>query len=243
MLERRPVDYVDLHSHWIAGIDDGPKKAEAGLSMLRRLKMAGFSTVVATPHMRPGMFDNTRATLEEAYARMLPQLTSDCPTVHLSSEHWFDDVVFRRLIDGQAVPYPGGHAALIEFNPDSLPLRVGARMIDLRRSGLVPVIAHPERYRPVWDDDACLDPLLDSGAVLLLDVCALVGKYGRASEKAARKLLDEDAYEAACSDAHRPEDIDEVVRAIAKLEQIVGKEERDRLLSSGPRAILTGKIA
>ncbi len=237
------VDFIDLHSHWIAGIDDGAKTVEAGLAMLRGLKAAGFATVVATPHMRPGMFDNTRATLEEAYARMLPHLTDDCPTVHLSSEHWFDDVVFRRLVDGQALPYPGGRAALIEFNPDAIPLRIDARLIDMRRCGLIPVIAHPERYRPVWEDDTCLDPMLDSGAVLLLDLCSIVGKYGRAAEKAARKLLDEDAYEAACTDVHRPEDLAEVTRAIAKLEQIVGKEERERLLSAGPRAILAGTIA
>lgn len=233
---------MDLHSHWIAGIDDGAKTREAGLEMLRRLKTAGFSTVVATPHMRPGMFDNTRATLEEAFARMLPHLTQDCPEVHLSSEHWFDDVVFRRLVEGEAVPYPGGHAALIEFNPDSIPLRIGARLIDMRRAGLVPVIAHPERYRPVWEDDECLEPLLDSGAVLLLDVCSIVGKYGRAAQKAAMKLIEEDAYEAACTDVHRPEDVDDVLRALAKLEQIVGRDERERLLSAGPRAILGGKI-
>jgi protein-tyrosine phosphatase len=50
--------FVDLHSHWIASIDDGARSPEEGLELLRGLYEAGFSTVVATPHMRPGMFEN-----------------------------------------------------------------------------------------------------------------------------------------------------------------------------------------
>ena len=100
------------------------------------------------------------------------------------------------------------------------------------------MLAHPERYQPVWKDDACLEPLLDAGACLLLDVCALVGKYGRASQKAAEKLLDDEAYEAACSDAHRPEDTDIVEEAIAALTKRVGEPEAERLLGAGPRGIL-----
>jgi protein-tyrosine phosphatase len=80
---------------------------------------------------------------------------------------------------------------------------------------------------------------LDAGAHLLLDVCSLIGKYGRAAQKASEKLLEEEAYEAACSDAHKPEDVDWVVRAIARLESLVGTSEAHRLLTEGPRGILS----
>ena len=84
--------------------------------------------------------------------------------------------------------------------------------------------------------------MLDAGACLLLDICSLVGKYGSAPKRAAEKLLEEDAYEAACSDAHRPGDVDEVRKAIVRLDELVGKDERVRLLDLGPRAILSGNI-
>jgi protein-tyrosine phosphatase len=142
---------------------------------------------------------------------------------------------------GEALPYPGGKSVLVEFGPAAFPLRVQHRMFDLCRAGLVPVLAHPERYEPVWRDDACLDPLLDAGAMLLLDVCALVGKYGRAPQRAAEKLLEDDAYEAACSDAHRPSDVDGVARAIERLVILVGDAESKRLLADGPRTILSGR--
>ena len=75
-------------------------------------------------------------------------------------------------------------------------------------------------------------------AVHHLDVCALVGKYGRAAERAAEKLLEDEAYEAACSDAHRPEDAEVTAEAIEVLEERVGKAEAERLLRDGPRGIL-----
>jgi protein-tyrosine phosphatase len=119
-----------------------------------------------------------------------------------------------------------------------MPPNLGARFVDLKRKGLRVVLAHPERYQPVWQDDTCLDALLDAGAYLLLDTCAIVGKYGRKPQQAAEKLLEEEAYEAACSDAHRPEDVEIVARAIERLESLVGKGELSRLLAAAPRAII-----
>ncbi len=236
------MGYVDLHCHWVPGVDDGVKTPADGVALLRALRDAGFTTAVATPHMRPGMFDNTAAGLRAAFDAFVATLPADVPEVHLGSEHWLDDVVFRRLVEGEGLPYPGGRAVLVEFNPQAFPLRLPDRIYDLRRRKLVPVIAHPERYRPVWDDADVLEPLLDAGACLLLDVCSLVGKYGRAPQRAAEKLLEEDAYEAACTDAHRPEDVVEVTQSIARLAKLVGPEERDRLLDAGPRGILRGEV-
>lgn len=240
--------FVDLHCHWIAGIDDGARTVDASLAMLRGLKRAGFDTVMATPHMRPGMFDNDRAALEAAFERMRPHLAGDAelPAVHLASEHFFDEIVFQRLVKGEGLPYPDvaperrpkRRGVLVELPTQTFPPRIDRRFFDLGKAGLRPVLAHPERYQPVWKDDACLDALLDAGACLLLDVCALVGKYGRASQKAAEKLLEEEAYEAACSDAHRPEDADVVMNAIEVLTKRVGAAEAERLLGGGPRGIL-----
>lgn len=268
MLKHRLVvrGFVDLHCHWVAAIDDGAKTTAASRAMLRGLRDVGFDVVVATPHMRPGMFDNDRRALERAYeatraelvgsapdAHDAPDTRDTLPGLHLASEHWFDDVVFARLLGGEGLPYPWlrpedppnapastkhKRGVLIEFPPRAFPARVERRLFDLSRAGLRAVIAHPERYEPVWKDDACLDPLLDAGAVLLLDVCSLVGKYGRASQQAAEKLLDDEAYEAACSDAHRPEDVAAVAQAIDVLERRVGRDEAERLLRDAPRGIL-----
>jgi protein-tyrosine phosphatase len=171
---------------------------------------------------------------------MQPHLVAEgLPSVVLASEHFFDDVVFQRLVAGAGLPYPGKNV-LLEFPPHAFPARAAHRFFDLKKTGLGVVLAHPERYKPVWQDDECLNPLLDAGAHLLLDVCSLVGKYGKASQRAAEKLLEEDAYEAACSDAHKPADLAVVRDAMLRLESLAGKDEAHRLISSGPLGLRTG---
>jgi protein-tyrosine phosphatase len=243
MIERKTVrGFVDLHCHWIAAIDDGAPTRDEGLSMLRALRSAGFDYVMATPHMRPALFDNQKADLEAAFRAMDTASETGLPKVGLSSEHFFDDIVFQRMMKGEALPYPGGKAVLVEFPNDAFPARVADRLFDLRVRKLRPVLAHPERYRPVWKDRTVLDPLLDGGVVLLLDVAALAGKYGRAPERAALELLEDGYYIAACSDAHRAADVEGVALGIARLEKLVGREETDYLLRDGPLAILNGTL-
>lgn len=234
---------IDLHSHWIAGIDDGAKTPADGVALLRGLAGLGFERVIATPHMRPSMFDNTRADLEAAYAAMAPHLDAPgLPAVDLASEHYFDDVVFARLVAGEGLPYPGGHAVLVEFHNERFPFRAAERFFDLRMKRLRPVLAHPERYRQVWDDPRAVEPLVDGGAVLLLDVAALDGKYGRSPRKTAERLLEEGLYDAACSDAHRPADVEAVGRGIDRLVALLGPEEARFLLREGPASILDGTL-
>jgi len=236
--------YIDLHSHWVPDIDDGVRSADEGIALLAALRSAGFSTVIATPHMRPGMFDNDRNAITSAYASMaqLVASTGNMPEVALASEHFFDDIVFGRLMSGQGLPYPGGRAVLVEFSSDQLPARLNDRLFDLRRKGLRPVIAHPERYTPVWKRIELMEDLVERGNVLLMDVGALAGKYGRAPRKAAETMLEQGLYYAVCSDAHRPSDAEPVAEGIRKMRAIVGEEEAQFLLVDGPQRILDGKV-
>jgi protein-tyrosine phosphatase len=236
--------YVDLHCHWLPGIDDGVPTEAEGLELLRALRAAGFAQVVATPHMRPGMFDNDRDAIEASFGALAPRVAAagDLPAVGLAAEHFFDATVFERILAGRALPYPGGHALLVELAPDRPPLRLAERFFDLRRRRLRPVLAHPERYAFVAEDFRWLDPLLDGGTLLLLDVAALVGKYGRRAERTAQRLLEGGYYYAACSDSHRPADVEAVSKGIERLRQQVGDGEASFLLSEGPRNVLEGKV-
>jgi len=235
--------FLDLHCHWIAGIDDGATSEAEGIEILRGLHAVGFERVLATPHMRAGMFDNDKSALVAAYERMRATLgtESGLPDVDLSCEHYFDDTVYRRLISGEGLPYPGGRAVLLEFYGVDFPPAVADRLFDLRRRGLLPVIAHPERYRYLWRSTEPLERLVDSGVATLLDVGALVGKYGREPQRCAELLLENGLYHAACSDAHRPGDAEDVARGIDRVAELYGKDEVTFLFTEGPRQILAGK--
>jgi len=212
--------------------------------MLRALKQIGFGEVIATPHMRPGMFDNERVDLMSAFERMQPHLgpAPDLPSVGLSSEHYFDAMVFDRILADQALPYPGQHAILLEFYPLAFPAQIEQRLVDIRRHKLLPVIAHPERYESIWEQPELLERLVDLGVAALLDTAALDGKYGRRPKRCARDLLERGLYHAACSDAHRPADAALVAAGMAWIKKKYGEEEVDFLFREGPRAILAGQL-
>jgi len=212
--------------------------------MLSALRGAGFDTVMATPHMRPGMFDNTRADLSAAFERMTPVIESvgSLPAVHLASEHYFDDEVYKRLLAGEGLPYPGGRAVLVEFYGDDFPQVVIDRLLDLKLRGILPVIAHPERYRCLWRSPEILEGMVDAGLATLLDAAAVVGKYGREPQRCAEDLLERGLYHAACSDAHRAADVEAVLRGMRRIEALYGDEEVEFLFQSGPTELLSGKL-
>ncbi len=237
------MGFVDLHSHYVPGIDDGVRDVNEGVALLKELGQLGFERVIATPHMRPGLFDNQREDLERAFEALRPHFDQPgLPETALSSEHYFDDVVYQRLLEGRGLPYPGGKAVLLEFYEIDFPPMIDRCFSELRRRGLLPVIAHPERYRCLWGSTDALERLVDGGAAALLDTAALVGKYGRKPQEAAEAILELGLYHAACSDAHRPADAAQVERGMRRIEELYGPDELAFLFDEGPRALLGGEL-
>jgi protein-tyrosine phosphatase len=218
------------------------RSAEEGRQLLEALAALGFERVFATPHMRPGMFDYRREDLEAAFARALPAFgdLSKLPQLQLGCEHTFDSLVFDRILAGEGLPYPPGKAILIEFYTAELPPQLPQLLARIRRSGLTPVIAHPERVPALWDKPLALEELRDVGAATLLDTAALIGKYGKQAERTAKTLLAEGLYDAACSDAHRVADVALVAKGMKEIEKRYGTDELDALFRTGPTQILEG---
>jgi len=237
-------ELCDLHCHYVPGVDDGVRSLDEGRQLCLGLQSLGYATVVATPHIRAGMFDNDKAALSEAYAAFVAAVGSESgmPATGLAAEHFCDDMFFELLERGQALPYPGGHAALVEFPPERLPLRIAEQFFRMQVRGVRPVIAHPERYAPIWKSSEPLENLVDGGALALLDLMALSGKYGRRPLRAAEQLLEAGLYYAACSDSHKPDDVELVARSIERLVELVGEDGAQLLLAEHPRRILDGTV-
>ncbi|MCA9642841.1 MAG: protein tyrosine phosphatase [Polyangiaceae bacterium] len=237
------AQYVDLHSHWLVGIDDGARSIEESREILSGLQALGFGLVIATPHMRPGLFDNDRTAILSAWERTREELGSlRLPELALASEHYFDDVVINRIKVGDGLPYPGGRAVLLEFYDQRFPLSISHQLFELQRQGLRPVIAHPERYQRIWEAPEVLEQLVDAGSLALLDTAALMGKYGSQPRRCAEHLLEEGLYHAACSDAHRPRDVAAVAEGMEIIRRRWGEDELDFLFNEGPRQILEGRV-
>lgn len=237
--------FVDLHCHYVPAVDDGVRTEDDSVSLLRGLRAVGFDHVVATPHIRPAMFDNSPTRLRDAFGALGPRLAREegLPAVSLAAEHFFDDIVHALLLRGEGLAYGKGRAALVEFAYERMPVAISARFFDLRMKRLRPVVAHPERYEEFHKDpERASEAMRRAGGVLLLDIAAVEGKYGTRAQRTAEELLELDAYYAACSDAHRPEDAEVVGRAISSVERRFGAETIKKLLQDGPKQILEGRI-
>jgi len=236
------MGYIDLHCHYIPAIDDGVRTVEEGVRLCVGLARIGYERVVATPHIRTAMFENRKPGLTEAFKTLQATIagTPQLPELGLACEHFCDDVFFNLFDAGESLPYPGGHAALIELPPDHIPLHVEKRLFTMNVRGVRPVLAHPERYTPLFGSTAPLERMLEMGVLPQLDMMALVGKYGRAPKKAAERMLKEDVYFLAATDCHRPADVELAQDAIKQLKKLVGAERAEELLAEHPRAILDG---
>jgi protein-tyrosine phosphatase len=233
----------DLHCHYLPQVDDGVRSSADGRALCLGLAQLGYTTIIATPHMRPGMFDNEKSQLTAAYEAFLAEAAgAGLPETGLAAEHFYDDVFFERLERGEILAYPGGHAALVEFANDRLPLRVEHGFFRMQVRGVRPVLAHPERYSPLWKSDEPLRTSIERGVLALLDVMALVGKYGQRPQRAAEAFLEDELYYAACTDTHRPADLELIAKAIERLITLSGAEVATRLLAEHPRRILAGTV-
>ncbi len=235
--------YVDLHLHIIPNVDDGVRSLDESLQVCKGLKRLGYDHLVTTPHIRRRMFENSKEGLEQAFQAFSAAVASepDMPALSLSAEHHCDEGFLELFEKGQLLPYPGKHALLIEFANEALPLHFEQLAFRIRLQRMTPVIAHPERYVPLFKRTDPIDRLLEQDVLFQLDLMSLSGKYGRSAKNAAERMLEEGVYAIAASDCHRTEDIDRTAEAIERLKDLVGDEEADLLLGVNPRRLLQGQ--
>jgi tyrosine-protein phosphatase YwqE len=116
------------------------------------------------------------------------------------------------------------------------------RLFALRLAGRVPVLAHPERYHALWDDDE-LATALRRCCVFLVDLPALAGFHGRREAKQARHLVEIGLAGAVATDAHEPGDVQQAQQGLQWIAKKLGSAVADRLFGAAPRAILAGDFA
>ena len=89
------------------------------------------------------------------------------------------------------------------FNP---PMRFKETLKQIKSNGFHPLLAHPERYMYMDNDE--YRELHDEGIRFQLNILSLAGSYGKAVKKRAEWLLAHDLYSVAGSDLHSQVAID-----------------------------------
>ena len=66
-----PYRMYDIHSHVLPGIDDGAKTIADSIELCRRAAAEGTRAIVATPHIREGVWPNRRDRIVERVRQTL----------------------------------------------------------------------------------------------------------------------------------------------------------------------------
>ena len=230
---------VDLHSHVLAAIDDGSPDLTTSLAMLDALAGIGFTEVCATPHQKAGQFLPSADDIARAYAAVGAARRPTTPRLHLAAENMWDDVFFERSQRGAVPSYDSGSAFLFELRPPELPIGIFEHLFRLRTAGKVPVLAHPERYEPLWGNDDLAEQL-SRACAFVVDLPAIAGYHGKKESKQARHLLERGLVKACASDAHTPGDVKQAAEGLAWIEKKLGARAVITLCDEHPRALIAG---
>lgn len=224
---------IDLHSHLLPAVDDGSESIEQSVAVLERFERDGVETLICTPHLEAS---RAAEAPYDDYMERLAALRAAAPArpeLRLGFEIMLDvpnaDLTDRRLGLG------GSPAVLVEFSRTGVPPESGAELSRLRMSGIIPVLAHPERY---WG--CTLEQVRgwrQNGAAIQTDATILIGRGPMAL--LARSFLEEGLVDVLASDNHGDR------RSLGAVRQWLvesgAEEQADVLTRVNPGRLLEGK--
>lgn len=229
---------LDLHCHILPEIDDGPENLDGALALARELVRLGFTGVCATPHNPWGSSSWTAADLHQRREVLSSHLAHQgIPLALFSGAENHSSAAPDLLSQGKLVCYPRGDTFLLEFPLGGFPPRWDDLLFRFRVKGLVPVIAHVERYPEVQKNSKVLEIMRENGCFLLVNLSSLVAPWSRAAQVTARALLKGGLVDAATTDLHVALEGNVMAEGVEALSNLVGADGVQRLLRTGPLRI------
>jgi protein-tyrosine phosphatase len=232
---------IDIHSHLLPVVDDGPKSWETAEAMCRMAANDGIEHMVATPHA------NDRYHYDREYLSQLietlrqrigdsPRLSLGCD-FHLSYENLQDALSRPERYTIEGSPY-----LLVELSNYSIPAQLDRYFTLLGDKGLTPVITHPERNPILQQSPQRILQWIELGCAVQVTASAITGGWGARALQIAQWLLERNAVHVLATDAHdtrrRPPILSEARR---KIEENYSAELAAALVDENPRAIVQGK--
>lgn len=223
---------IDIHTHLLPGVDDGSQSIAASLPVLEAFARDGVETVVCTPHLRASAAASAPYERHSEILRELIQAASTSPRLLLGWEIMLDvpgaDLTDHRYSLG------GSGAVLVEFPHAMIPPNSTAELYRLRMSGVVPVVAHPERYPD--SSPELVAAWRNAGAVMQMNFDGLVRGRRRhyAEQLLAGGLIDLLASDTHCDDRS-------LAAARRWLMENATQEHADLLTQENARLLLAGE--
>jgi protein-tyrosine phosphatase len=235
---------IDLHCHLLPGIDDGAKDLATSLAMARLAAADGISTMACTPHILPGVYNNSGPAIRRAVAQLAASIAKAGIPITLvtgADVHIAPDLDVQ-LRDGRALTLNNSRYLLLEPPHHVLPPRLEDLIFGLQAAGYVPILTHPERLSWVEGHYDLIRRLVSSSVLMQITAGSVMGRFGRGPRYWAERMLDEGLCHLLATDAHNTEQrAPRLAEARDVIAQRLGDDEAINLVLRRPQGILDNR--
>ena len=197
---------IDFHNHILPKADDGAKTMEESIQMLRFAQEQGITDVVNTIHFQHPKMEGMNTDFDYVCSlrdKLLKEMKKEDINIniHLGAEVFFNFNLLD-LLDNPLITFCNGKYMLVEFQTHQFPKDFDKHLYDLAMSGVTPIIAHPERYKPVQDNIEIIEKLINSGCIIQIDAGSILGHFGKNCKASAETMLKRNMVHILGSDSH-----------------------------------------
>ncbi len=197
--------FIDIHTHILPGLDDGPKSLEESVAMAQCYVDVGIRKIIATPHFIPGTaWAAERERIEEKTEELQEYFSVNKIALEIfpGMEIAYHQKLINRLEKGALQPLAESNVYLLEpaFHDSQNDLLQCAKEIMDKGYGVI--LAHPERIKSFQETLEPLIELVGQGLRVQLNMGSLLDKFGQQSKQTAMKLIAENSVHYLSSDAH-----------------------------------------
>ena len=199
---------IDIHCHICYGSDDGAENLETAVEMAGLAYKNGVNGIAATPHCNvPGAYANFwDEALHEKIRCLRTELKArDIPVeIYTGQEIFCTNQTVRLLDSDKLITLNHSRYPLLEFDFYEFSESVYSKLRAVAAAGYVPVVAHPERYAFLSEEEDAVCKLKAIGCLLQINKGSLEGRFGRNAFYASRRFMEQRLADVVASDAHSP---------------------------------------
>ena len=233
---------IDIHSHVLYGVDDGSRALEESLEIIEYLKSTGIYDIVLTSHyIKDTKYDSDVEKRSKIINNLKNKITDKNVNIYLGNEVFICDEVIDLYKRKQITTLNNSKYMLIELPLSNNFKNYQNVLCDITDNNIIPIMAHPERYKFIQKDKERINELIEYGCLLQCNIDSLTGKYGNDAKKIMKWLLKHDLVSFVATDTHRVGNSKELEKAYKKLKKLVGEEKYLELTYINPKRVLEDK--
>jgi len=195
---------LDLHSHFLPGLDDGSPSMGESLKMLREMERIGYRKIITTPHVISALYPNTKEQILGQLYHLQDVIRQEGIRIDVeaSGEYHMDYDLLGKIRGGEVIPFGNKKYLLIELPFQKPAFSIEEILFQIQLAGYEPIISHPERYVWLMGKMKQYEGLKDRGMFFQLNLNSLSGFYGFPAKIAANQLIDAGMIDFTGTDAH-----------------------------------------